>query len=46
MIGRRLAVGAEGAENNRGYVKVYDLADNDWIQVGEDITGIFDRSGL
>ncbi|MDC8003286.1 T9SS type A sorting domain-containing protein [Aureisphaera galaxeae] len=47
--GTRLAVGAignDGGGDGRGEVRVFDLEDGEWIQIGGDINGLSDNDNL
>ena len=49
--GNRVAIGAPGNDGNgmeSGHVRVYELSDGDWVQLGDDIDGeaVYDGSGV
>ena len=44
--GSRIAIGAKDGSNGTtqtGYVKIYDLVGNNWVQVGPDIKGDYNQ---
>jgi len=38
-VGNRLAIGAPWSDDNSGHVRVYELSDSAWVQLGADIDG-------